>query len=72
MEQGEERVAEAVAYAEILVPMLAERLTGFSPASPPLAGNRPQRTPRMIAPSESLGIADFIDEMLAQDRAGIR
>lgn len=62
------RVAEAVAFAEILAPMLAERL-----GPPTSASGLPSKPgPRARAPKtadEDRGIADFIEEMLIQDRA---
>jgi hypothetical protein len=68
--EDEERVAEAIAFAEVLVPMLSERLNLHSPA--PGAPARSPRPNRPVAgdPGESRGIADFIDEMLAQQRSG--
>lgn len=64
----EERVAEAIAFAEVLVPMLSERLSLQAPAP-----GIPKRGPRQgrAAPGDqdqAHGIADFIDEMLAQQR----
>lgn len=63
------RVAEAVAFAEILAPLLAERLGASSPAAS--AALKPTPRPRGTnAAVEDRGIADFIEEMLIQDRAG--
>jgi hypothetical protein len=62
-----ERVAGAVAFAEVLVPMLTRRMPGYSPAPSPAPA--PLRS-RMPAHDASRGIADFIDDMLAQERAG--
>jgi hypothetical protein len=62
-----ERVAGAVAFAEVLVPMLDRRPQGPSPASP--ASPAPRRA-RIPAHDASRGIADFIDDMLAQERTG--
>jgi hypothetical protein len=64
----EERVAEAIAFAEVLVPMLSERLSLQAPAP-----GIPKRGPRQgrAVPGDqdqAHGIADFIDEMLAQQR----
>ncbi len=67
-EEGE-RVAGAVAIAEVLVPMLAERLSeeqGVAVRHAPDA--RAARRAAAGPPGETPGIADFIDEMLAQDR----
>ena len=66
--QEAERVAAAITFAEVLAPMLSERLCALAPARANPAPERPVRRP----PGEALGIADFIDEMLAQDRAGSR
>jgi hypothetical protein len=68
--EDENRVAEAIAFAEVLVPMLSERLSLQSHPS-----GVPTRSPRQNRPAagglgESRGIADFIDEMLAQQRTG--
>lgn len=66
---GEERVADAVAFAEVLVPLLTERLSLAAPgaAEPPR-----RRRPAPEEPGEPREIADFIDEMLAHERAGSR
>jgi len=66
-----ERVAAAVAFAEILAPMLSERL-GDRAAIHAQAPKHPHRGPGTGAPGGVRGIADFIEEMLAQDRAGTR
>jgi hypothetical protein len=65
-----ERVAGAVAFAEVLVPLLSRGLPGLSP--PAAAAPPATRRARMPARDESRGIADFIDDMLAQERAGPR
>jgi hypothetical protein len=70
MDESEERVAEAIAYAEILVPKLAERLNGYRPALPPEAADRTRRSPGREPSGELRGIADFIDEMQAQEHSG--
>ncbi len=68
--EDEERVADAIAFAEVLVPMLSERLSLQSPPSgPPTKGPR-QNRPIAGDLGGSRGIADFIDEMLAQQRTG--
>ena len=60
-------VADAVAFAEIIVPMLAERLGALAPLA--AARERPVPRPaRPAAPVEPRGIADFIDDMLTQER----
>lgn len=66
MAEEEGRVAEAIAFAEVLVPMLARRLGVHPPAPHPRAAPPAPRT----GPAQARGIADFIDEMLAQDRLG--
>lgn len=61
----EERAAEAVALAELLLPMLTEQL-GRAPAP----AIRPAAAPaRPAGARPAPDIADFIDEMLAHDRA---
>jgi hypothetical protein len=67
--EEEERVSSAIAFAEVLVPMLAKRLSPFSPAPPAAPAPRKARSP---GHDEPRGIADFIDDMLAQERAGTR
>jgi hypothetical protein len=67
--EDEARVADAVAFAEVLVPMLSDRLKLQSPSlGAPARGPR-QKRPEAGNADESHGIADFIDEMLAQERA---
>jgi hypothetical protein len=68
-----ERVANAMALAEVLAPMLAERMAitspiaaGTTPApAPPLPTAAP--APRVAKP-RAASIADFIDEMIAQEK----
>jgi hypothetical protein len=67
--EEEERVAGAIAFAEVLMPMLAKRAPDVVPARAPAPA--PRRAP-LPATGESRGIADFIDDMLAQERAGPR
>lgn len=67
--EEEERVSSAIAFAEVLVPMLAKRLPPFAPAQPAAPAPRKARSP---GHDEPRGIADFIDDMLAQERAGPR
>jgi hypothetical protein len=62
-----ERVAEALTLAEILAPMLVERLGANPPAK--RATEAPAEPRARQAAGEDRGIADFIEEMLAQDRA---
>jgi hypothetical protein len=66
--EEKERVAEAVAFAEILAPMLSERLSAVAPVRRPARAPAPERL-EAGAPGEAHGIADYIDQMLAQDRA---
>jgi len=65
------RVAGAVALAEVLAPMLSERLIALVPARAPAAACVP-RKPGAGAAVEARGIADYIDEMLAHERAASR
>jgi hypothetical protein len=70
MTEEEERVSDAMAFAEVLAPMLARRLSDAAPARlPPSAASRAGRAG---VPGEARGIADFIDDMLAQDHTGSR
>jgi len=62
-----ERVAEALTLAEILAPMLVERLGSNPPVK--RANEAPAEPRARRAADEDRGIADFIEEMLAQDRA---
>ncbi len=65
-EEGE-RVSEAIAFAEVLIPMLGERPAASQGRGPiQAAAARPHR--HAGAEPASRGIADFIDDMLAQDR----
>jgi hypothetical protein len=67
LSEEKERVADAIAFAEILVPMLAERLGAL--ASVPVAkAASPVRKSTVELPLEPRGIADFIDDMLTQER----
>ncbi len=72
----EERVLNARVLAELLVPLLSEHLGGLRPPAPrratvaspaPAAAAAEPAVPAGSGPTP--GIADFIDEMLAQDRA---
>jgi hypothetical protein len=64
------RVAEAIAFAEVLVPMLAKRLAALIPS--PRAPTAAPAAPRERKPGrdENRSVADFIDDMLAQERTG--
>ena len=64
------RVAEAIAFAEVLVPVLAKRLAALIPS--PRAPLVAPATPRERKPGrdENRSVADFIDDMLAQERTG--
>ncbi len=70
--EEERRVADAVAFAEVLMPMLAERLRPHPQAGARAPEIARQRKLNAEKSGESRGIADFIDDMLAQDRAGFR
>jgi hypothetical protein len=61
------RVADAIAFAEILVPMLAERLAAG--AGPVRAAAHVVKKPRVEVRAASRDIADFIDDMLTQDKS---
>ena len=64
-EEGE-RVSEAIAFAEVLIPMLGERFPSAPSRDPFPKAVRPRNS---AGPDPaSRGIADFIDDMLAQDR----
>jgi hypothetical protein len=67
-----ERVAEAIALVEVLVPTLSLQLSTAAPARLPAAPARAPLGAWRADPAKEHGIADFIDEMLAQDRAGPR
>ena len=69
--EEKERVADAIAFAEIIVPMLAERLGSLAPL--PAARDAPvPRKALRETPVEPRGIADFIDDMLTQERRAQR
>lgn len=77
--QENERVANATVLAELVAPLLAERLHAQMPApavsasaspvrkniSPPASAPMPSKTPALTPPS----IADLLDGMLAQSPA---
>ncbi len=62
------QVAAAVTLAEVLAPMLAERLAAGAPAAKRVT-EPPAKARAHRAGDEDRGIADFIEEMLVQDRA---
>ena len=64
------RVLEAIAFAEVLVPMLAKRLSALGPAARVSAAAPAASREKRPSVDENRGIADFIDDMLAQERAG--
>jgi hypothetical protein len=70
------RIADAVALAEVLAPLLASRLAAVQGAVPPAVSSRTKPVRREpVVPggaSPSPTVADFIDGMLAQDRADSR
>lgn len=59
-------VAQALAVAEILIPRLLEGLGAVPRLRLSPAPGAPRA--RAAAPAEARGIADFIDEMLSQER----
>jgi hypothetical protein len=63
----QERVAEAIAFAEVLVPALSGHFSSPEPAKARPAAPAPAAKKRGEA-----GIAEYIDEMLAQERAAKR
>jgi hypothetical protein len=79
----EERVSTARLLAEILLPMLTEAIAAASVNPSASASSAALRTPPVVTSSASVekpvaaaasagttpGIADFIDEMLSQERA---
>ncbi|MCX6955255.1 MAG: hypothetical protein NTV51_24135, partial [Verrucomicrobia bacterium] len=75
--EEERRIADAHALAEILVPLIVEQLRALLPHSttPALAtghfATEPAATPRPVR-TEAPGIADFIDDMIAQERPAPR
>ena len=69
----QERVANAVVLAELMAPLLREQArAGAAGVAPPVAPgdpNAPTSSPiRSAARASPATIADFIDEMLAQER----
>ncbi len=70
LRREEARVSDAVAFAEVLVPLLAKQLSRLGPASRPAASSAPAPRPRQAGRDDNRGIADFIDDMLAQERTG--
>lgn len=66
------RVAQAIAIAEVLVPILAKRLSVLLPAPRLSAAPSVAARERKAGHDENRGIADFIDDMLAQERTGTR
>jgi hypothetical protein len=83
-ETEEERVASASVLAELILPSLADRLGGAAPlsASTSRSVHRASETPRPgstaeigalpVRPAVIPGIADFIDEMISQERPSPR
>ena len=69
LEEEGERVSEAVAFAEVLIPMLADRLPPAIPARNPAASPSSASHRARVGPDPAeRSIADFIDDMLVQDR----
>jgi hypothetical protein len=73
LEEEGERVADAVAFAEAIVPLLSGHLSAAHAGSSPQAAGTPSgaRAPHRSA-AEARSVADFIDDMLAQDRPHAR
>jgi hypothetical protein len=65
--EEKERVCDAIAFAEILVPMLAERLA--AKVSPIRAAAHVPKKVKAESPAAARDIADFIDDMLSQDKS---
>jgi len=63
-----ERMASAVALAEVLVPELSRRLF-LQAAAPSRAGQGPGAAPAAARGGGAPALADFIDEMLALERS---
>lgn len=64
-----ERVANAAVLAELLAPILAARLPlAAPPVAPESLDSRPVARVTRPLPIAPAGIADFIDEMIAQER----
>ncbi|HWA08886.1 MAG TPA: hypothetical protein VG838_05395 [Opitutaceae bacterium] len=68
------RVADALAFAEVLAPLLAERLaaTGFAAAPLAVPGDAPSTRPAPRRPLAGLpppDVADLIEGMLEQERS---
>jgi hypothetical protein len=61
-----ERVAQAVAFAEVLVPELSRRLSARDGAHPAAAAKA--QIPRAAHRGDAPQVADFIEDMLAQER----
>jgi hypothetical protein len=70
LRQEESRVADAVAFAEVLGPLLARHLSHLAPAARATAASPQAPRPRQAGRDDNRGIADFIDDMLAQERTG--
>jgi hypothetical protein len=75
------RVEDAQLLAELLMPLLAERLSDSLSANLTLAGEpgsaaaaakKAKASRARVTPSAPLEIADFIEGMLAQERAEVR
>jgi len=65
----QERVANAAVLAELLLPILSEHLRSSAPLAKIAAVAAPPARPPAAPRVPSTGIADFIDEMIAQERA---
>jgi hypothetical protein len=67
LKEEKERVCDAIAFAEILVPMLAERLG--SHLGPVRAAAHVVRKAPLSGPVPARDIADFIDDMIRQGKS---
>lgn len=67
-----ERMAAAMEFAEILAPMLSERLRAQAPVRGRAGMASDAEGPETSDPGEARGIADYIDQMLAQERSDSR
>jgi len=73
LEEEGERVADAVAFAEAIVPYLPGQMAAAGPALSPLASGNSMGLKAGLRPSgDARSVADFIDDMLAQDRPRAR
>jgi hypothetical protein len=73
LEEEGERVADAVAFAEAIMPYLPDHLAAARPAVSPSASGAPMLQKAGPRPAgDPRTVADFIEDMLAQDRPRAR